>query len=105
MVTARNFELQTRLKLQVKPLNLIFRPDPTKPKSTRKSDQKNPNMTKSTLHDPAFHVDSKSALKITVTTRNPELQSPIEPAGQALQLDIPTRPNRTEPIFELAIEF
>ena len=37
--------------------------------------------------------------------RNLELQLPIESAGQASQLDIPTRPDRTEPIFELAIEF
>ena len=62
-------------------------------------------MTKSILYDPEFHVDSKSALKITVTTRNLELQPPIDTAGQASQLDIPTRPDRTEPIFELAIEF
>ena len=40
-----------------------------------------------------------------VTTRNLELQLPIDTAGQASQLDIPTRPDRTEPIFELAIEF
>ena len=37
--------------------------------------------------------------------RNLELQSPIETAGQAPQLEIPTRPDRTELIFELAIEF
>ena len=37
--------------------------------------------------------------------RNLGLQLPIETAGQACQLDIPTRPDRTEPIFELAIEF
>ena len=37
--------------------------------------------------------------------RNLELQLPIETAGQASQLDIPTRPERTDPIFELAIEF
>ena len=37
--------------------------------------------------------------------RNLELQLPIESADQASQLDIPTRPDRTEPIFELAIEF
>ena len=29
--------------------------------------------------------------------RNLELQLPIETAGQASQLDIPTRPDRTEP--------
>ena len=40
-----------------------------------------------------------------VTTRNLELQLPIETAGQAAQHNIPTRPDRTELIFELAIEF
>ena len=70
--------------------------DPPKPKSTRKSDQNYPNIPESTLYDPEFHVDSKSALKITVTTRNLELQPSIETAGRASQLDIPTRPNRTD---------
>ena len=37
--------------------------------------------------------------------RNLELQLPIGTAGQAHQLDIPTGTDRTEPIFELAIEF
>ena len=37
--------------------------------------------------------------------RNLELQLPIETAGQAHQLDIPTRTDRTVPIFELDIEF
>ena len=37
--------------------------------------------------------------------RNLELQLLIETAGQAHQLKIPTRPDRTEPIFELAIDF
>ena len=36
--------------------------------------------------------------------RNLELQLPIETADQAHQLDIPTQPDRTDPIFELAIE-
>ena len=36
--------------------------------------------------------------------RNLELQLPIGTTGQAHQLDIPTRANQTEPIFELAIE-
>ena len=40
-----------------------------------------------------------------VATRNLELQLPIETAGQASQLDIPTRTDRTEPILELAINF
>ena len=62
-------------------------------------------MTKSTLYDQEFHVDSKSALKIMLGARNLELQLLIETAGQAHQLDIPTRPDQTEPIFELAIEF
>ena len=62
-------------------------------------------MTKSTLHDPKFDADSKSALKTMLGARNLELQLPIDTAGQASQLDIPTRPDRTEPIFELAIEF
>ena len=62
-------------------------------------------MTKSTLYVPEFHVDSKSAVRITVTTRNLELQPPIHTAGQASQLDIPTRSDQPEPIFELAIEF
>ena len=62
-------------------------------------------MTKSTLYDPEFDVDFKYAVKIMVTTRKLELQLPIETAGQASQLDLPTRPDRTEPIFELAIEF
>ena len=62
-------------------------------------------MTKSTLYDPEFDVDSKSAFKTMLGARNLELQLPIETAGQASQLDIPTRPDRTEPIFELAIEF
>ena len=53
-------------------------------------------MTKSTLYDPEFHVDSKSALKTMLGTRNLELQLPVETAGQAHQLDIPTRPNRTD---------
>ena len=66
--------------------------DPAKPKSTRKSDQKYPNMTKSTLHDPEFDVDSKSALKTMLGPRNLEFQLPIETAGQASQLDISTRP-------------
>ena len=64
-----------------------------------------PNIPESTLYDPEFHVDSKSAVKITVTTRNHELQPPIGTAGQAHQLDIPTRPDQTVPIFDLAIEF
>ena len=37
--------------------------------------------------------------------RNLELQLPIETAGQASQLDIPIRLERTEPIFKVAIEF
>ena len=78
--------------------------DPAQPKSTRKSDQKYPDIPESTLYDPEFDVDSKSAVKIMITTRNLELQLPIETAVQASQLDIPTRPDRTEPIFELAIE-
>ena len=61
-------------------------------------------MTKSTLYDPEFDLDSKSAIKTMLGARNLELQLPIESAGQASQLDIPTRPDRTEPIFELAIE-
>ena len=61
--------------------------------------------TKSTLHDPEFDVYSKSALKTMLGGRNLEVQLPIETAVQAHQLDIPTRPDRTEPIFELAIEF
>ena len=44
-------------------------------------------------------------MKTMLGARNLELQLPIETAGQAHQLDIPTRPDRTEPIFELAIEF
>ena len=36
--------------------------------------------------------------------RNLELKLPIATVGQAHQLDIPNRPNRTKPIFELAIE-
>ena len=39
------------------------------------------------------------------TTRNLELQLPIETADQASQLDIPARPDRAEPIFKFAIEF
>ena len=62
-------------------------------------------MAKSTLHNPEFDVDSKSAIKTMLGARNPESQLPIETAGQASQLDIPTRPDRTEPIFEPAIEF
>ena len=46
--------------------------DPPRPKSTRKSDQKHPNMTKSTAHDPEFDVDSKSALKTMLGARNLE---------------------------------
>ena len=61
-------------------------------------------MTKGTLHGPEFDVYSKSAVKIMVTTRNLGLQLPIETAGQASQLNIPTRADRTEPKFELAIE-
>ena len=57
------------------------------------------------MYDPEFDADSKSALRITVITRNHELQPPIKIAGQASQLEIPTRPDRVEPIFELAIEF
>ena len=79
--------------------------DPAKPKSTRKSDQKYPNMTKSSLHDPEFDVNSIFALKTMLGARNLELQLPIETAGQASQLDIPTRPDRTEPIFKLVIKF
>ena len=62
-------------------------------------------MTKSTLFDPHFDAYFKSAVTIKVAARNLELQLPIETAGQASQLDIPTRPDQTEPIFELAIEF
>ena len=62
-------------------------------------------MIKSTLYDPEFHVDSKSALKTMLSARNLELQVPIKTAGQASQLDIPTLSDRNEPIFELAIEF
>ena len=62
-------------------------------------------MTKNTLHDPEFDVYSKSALKTLLGTRNLELQLPIETAGQASKLDIPTRPDRTGPIFELTTEF
>ena len=79
--------------------------DPAKSKSTRKSDQKHPNMTKSTKHDPEFDVSSKSAIKTMIGARNLELQLPIETAGQASQLDIPTWSDWTEPVFELAIEF
>ena len=61
-------------------------------------------MTNGTLHDPEFDVYSKSALKTVLGALNLELQLPIETAGQVSQLDIPTRPDRTEPIFELAIE-
>ena len=78
---------------------------PAKPKSTRKSDQKYPNMTKSILHDPEFDVDSKYVFKTMLGGRNLELRLPIETAGQASQLDIPALPDRTEPIFELTIEF
>ena len=53
-------------------------------------------MTKSTLYDPEFDVDSKSILKTMLGARNLELQLPIETAGQASQLDIPTQPNRTD---------
>ena len=62
-------------------------------------------MTKSTLYDPEFDVDSKSVFKTMLGARNLELQLPIETAGQAHLLDIPTRNELTEPIFELAIEF
>ena len=62
-------------------------------------------MTKSTLRDPEFDVDSKSVFKTILGARNLELHLPIETAVQASQLDIPTRPDRTEPIFERAIEF
>ena len=62
-------------------------------------------MTKSTLHDPEFDVDSKYAIKTMIGARNLELQLPTETASQAHQLDILTRPDRTEPILELAIEF
>ena len=79
--------------------------DPAQPKSTHKSDQKHPDIPRSTLYDPEFDVYSKSALKTMQGARNLELQLPVETAGQAHQLDIPTRPDRTEPIFELAIEF
>ena len=40
-----------------------------------------------------------------VITRNLELLLPIENAEKASRLDIPTRPDQNEPIFELAIEF
>ena len=70
--------------------------DPSKPKSSRKSDQKYPNMTESIIYDPEFDVNSNSTVKITVTTRNHELQLPIGTGGQAHQLDIPTRPDRTD---------
>ena len=40
-----------------------------------------------------------------LSAHNLELQLPIETAGQASQRDIPTRSDRTEPVFELAIEF
>ena len=56
-------------------------------------------MPKSTLYDPKFDLDSKYAVKIMVATRNIELRLQIETAGQASHLDIPTRPDRTEPIF------
>ena len=62
-------------------------------------------MTKRTLHDPEFDLDSESAIKTMLAARNPELQLPIETMGQASQLDISTRSDRTEPIFELASEF
>ena len=62
-------------------------------------------MTKSTLYDPEFDVDSRSALKPMLGFRNLELQLRIETAGQASQLDTPTRPDPTEPIFELATKF
>ena len=55
-----------------------------------------PNIPESTLYDPEFDVDSKSVFKVTVTTRNHDLQPPIETTGQASQLDIPARPNRTD---------
>ena len=62
-------------------------------------------MTKRTLYDPGFDVEYKSTLKTMLGVRNHELQVPIETAGQASQLNIPTQSDRTEPIFELAIEF
>ena len=43
-----------------------------------------------------FDVDSKSAIKTKLGTRNLELQLPTETAGQDSQLDIPTRPKRTD---------
>ena len=60
-------------------------------------------MTKSTLYDPEFDFNSKSVFETMLDARNRKLQLPIETAGQASQLDIPTRPDRTEPIFELTI--
>ena len=44
-------------------------------------------------------------MKTMLGARNLELQLLIETAGQAHQLDTPTRPDPTEPIFELAVEF
>ena len=61
-------------------------------------------MTERTPHDPEFDLDSKYVFKTMLGAHNLELQLPIETASQASQLDIPTRPDRTEPIFELAIK-
>ena len=70
--------------------------DTAKPKSTRKPDQKYTNLTKSHVHDPEFDADSKSAIKTMLDARNLELQLPIETAGKASRLGIPTRQKRTD---------
>ena len=71
--------------------------DPAKPKSTRKSDQKYPNIPGSILYDPEFDVDSKSAVKKpqlpAITSYSPRLKSRVKPPNSKFRPD-PTEPNR-----------
>ena len=94
-VTVRFGSKHSDLALKVRP----------KPKPNRNLTHKYPNMTKSTLYDPKFCVDSKSALRIGLTARGREFEPQTRVSGQASQIGIPTRPDRTEPIFEFSTKF
>ena len=51
-------------------------------------------MTKSTLHDPEFDVDSKSTIKTVLGARNLELQPETWISGRSCQTEV--RPDATE---------
>ena len=69
------------------------------------SAHKYPNTPRSTLSNPKFCVDSKSAIRIVRATRNHELRAQTGNLCRRAQIGIPTEPDRTEPIFGTSIKF